>query len=63
MIYEKISILAKKKGISINQIEQDAGVSTGSVCKWGTSVSPTVKNIKKVANVLGCTVDELLDDE
>lgn len=60
MIYNKICIIAKKKGISINRLEQEANVSTGSICKWGSSVSPTVKNIKKVADVLGCSVDELL---
>ena len=27
------------------------------------SVSPTVKNLKKVADVLGCTVDELIAGE
>ena len=61
MIYNKICKLAKKKGISINRLEQEANVSTGSICKWGISVSPTVKNIKKVADILECSVDELLE--
>lgn len=60
LIYENICIQAKKCGISINKLEEKANISTGSICKWGKSVSPTVKNIKKVADVLGCTVDSLI---
>lgn len=58
-IFDKISKLASEKGMSINSLEEKAGVSTGSVYKWNT-VSPTVKNLSKVADVLGCTVDDLL---
>lgn len=60
LIYENICKLAKERGISINKLEEKANVSTGSICKWGNSVSPTVKNIKKVADILKCTVDELI---
>lgn len=63
MIYQNICIRAKKCGISINKLEEKAGISTGSVCKWGRCVSPTVKSIKKVADVLGCAVDELLVED
>ena len=63
MIYENICKFAKKCDISINKLEEKANVSTGSICKWGRSVSPTVKNLKKVADVLGCTVDELIAGE
>ena len=58
--HENICKLAKERGISINKLEEKANVSTGSICKWGNSVSPTVKNIKKVADILKCTVDELI---
>lgn len=63
MIYQNICIQAKKCGISINKLEEKANISTESICKWGKSVSPTVKNIKKVADILECTVDELLATE
>lgn len=53
MIYENICKLAKERGISINKLEEKANVSTGSICKWGNSVSPTVKNIKKVCRATG----------
>ena len=49
MIYDNIFERAKKRGISINKLEEQAELSKGSICKWGKSVSPTVKSIKKVA--------------
>lgn len=62
LIYENICRLLKEKGISICDLEKQAGMSVGSICKWGKGVSPTVKNIKKVADILKCTVDELLKE-
>ena len=56
MIYQ----ISREKGISINQLEEKAELSTGSIYKW-TTVSPSVKNLKKVADVLETTVDSLLE--
>lgn len=61
MIYRNISKKANEKGISINFIEKENNLARGSICKWD-EVSPTVRNLKKVAVTLGCTVDELLED-
>ena len=58
-IFDKISRKAAEKGISINSLENQAGVSTGSIYKWNV-VSPTIRSLSKVAEVLGCTIDELL---
>ncbi len=63
MIYENICKIAKEKNLSINQIEKETGLSTGSICKWGKDVSPTIKSIKKVADMLGKTVDELIEEQ
>lgn len=60
MIYKNICKLAKERNLSINRLEQEAGLSSGSMCKWGKSVSPTVVSLKKVADILGCTVDDLI---
>ena len=45
-----------------SELEQEAGLSSGSICKWGNSVSPTVRSVKAVADILGVTVDDLLTD-
>lgn len=58
-VYDNVCEKAKEAGISINSLEKKAKLSIGSVCKWNT-VSPTVKSLLKVANLLGCSVDDLL---
>lgn len=58
-IYDNICHKSKKIGLSINSIEKEAGIAIGSMCKWNT-VSPTARSLKKVADILKCTVDDLL---
>lgn len=60
-IFDKISKKAHERGISINSLEAKAGVSTGSIYKWN-KVSPTIKSLAKVTAILGCTIDELLNE-
>lgn len=59
-IFDKVSKRAAGKGISINSLEDKAGIAKGSVYKWNT-VSPTIRNLSKVAKVLGCSVDDLIN--
>lgn len=58
-VYDNIKKIAKTTGISINAIEKRAGLSIGSVCKWNT-VSPTASSLLKVAQILGCSINDLL---
>lgn len=61
MLYERIKKLCNENKLSITKLEQEAGLSRGSICKWSVS-SPTANSIKSVANILGVTVDELLKE-
>lgn len=61
MVYDNICAAAKKSGLSINFIETETGLSIGSLCKWN-KVSPTAKSLKRVAKMLGVTVDSLLEN-
>lgn len=68
MIYKNICRIAKEKGISINCLEKMAGVSRGSVCKWGSSgesnkVEPGIWKLEKVAETLGVSVEQLIEKE
>ena len=58
-VHDNVKNRAKAAGISINAIEKRAGLSIGSVCKWNT-VSPTASNLLKVAQILGCSINDLL---
>ena len=59
LIYENIKVICKKLGISINKLEIETGMSRGSVSKWNTH-TPTVSNLKIVADYLNTSLDELI---
>lgn len=61
LLYNKIKQLAKKKGIPIYKVESDCGYESGAMCRWNES-SPNAKRLKIVADYLGVTVDELLEE-
>lgn len=62
MIYDNVKALAKKRNVSIRKIEIDCGFSQGSVCKWN-EVSPSAEKVKKVADYLKTSVDEILKSD
>ena len=60
MIYENVKKIAEEKGISISALEKKASLGNGVMRGWKTS-SPTVANLKSVADVLHVKVDKLLE--
>lgn len=60
-LYVKIKLLAKKKEVSIAQIERDCGLSSASISKWNKSI-PNAKKLNLVANYLGVTIQYLLEN-
>lgn len=68
MLYKNICRIAKKKGISINCLEKMAGISRGSICKWGSAdednkVEPGIWKLEKVAKILGVSVEQFIKNE
>lgn len=59
MLLKNINQLCKAKGISIAKLERETGISNGTIGRWGVS-SPTVENVRKVAEYFGITVDALI---
>lgn len=62
LIYDKVKVLAKERNIPIRKIEMECGFSQGSVCKWN-DISPSAEKVKKVADYLGTSVDEILKSD
>ena len=58
----KIKKLCKAQGISVQQLEEDCSLGKNTVTRWGENV-PAVDKVKRVADRLNCTVDELLKEE
>ncbi len=61
MLYEKVSDLCRKNNITIAKLERECVIGNGTIRGWKSS-SPSVENLKKVADYFGITVDELISD-
>lgn len=62
MLLENITRLCKESKVTIAKLERETGISNGTISRWGTS-SPTVENVRKVAEFFGVTVDALISEE
>ena len=59
MLYQNIVVLCKGKGISISKLEKETGLGNGTVGRWEKS-SPSVENVKKVADYFNVSVDYII---
>lgn len=62
MIFEKVKKLAENEGISISKLESNCNIGNGTISKWNNS-SPTVTNLKKVADYFGVSIEYFIDNE
>lgn len=62
MLYTRIRQLATKQGYSVRKIESILGFSNGTLRAWGQMNNAPARKLKRVADLLGVTVDELLKD-
>lgn len=61
MIYDNVKRISDEKGISIFQLEKEAGLGNGTIGGWRTS-TPRLDSLQAVAKVLKVKVDKLLQD-
>lgn len=59
MMLTKILEKCKEKGMTLAELERQAGLANRTIYKWNENV-PSVEKVLAVANVLGVTVDELV---
>ena len=56
---EQIKTLAKERKLTVAEVERMAGLTPRTVYKWDENI-PSVDKVKRVADALSVTVDELL---
>ena len=61
LIYSNIVTLCKERGISIARLERESGLGNATIRGWA-SASPTVDRLKRVADYLGVSVDQLVSE-
>lgn len=57
--FENIKKTAQERGLNLKTVATKAGLSENAIYSWKTK-TPSVENVKKVADVLGVSVDYLL---
>lgn len=60
-LYENIKQECRKKHMTVFDLEKAAGLPFNTVTRWGKT-SPSVDKVKKAADALQVTVDELLKE-
>lgn len=63
MIMDQLNKICVERGLSLRQIGQAVGLSTGTFTGWSRGAKPNNANLKKIADHFGVTVDWLLSDE
>ena len=63
MDLNKIRELCKRKCMTLRELEIAADLGTNTLYRWNGKTHPSVDKVKRVASVLGVTVDELLRGE
>lgn len=61
MILENIERLCRERKISIAALEREAGIGNGVIRRWG-KLNPRVDLLKRVADRLEVSVDDLLKE-
>lgn len=58
-VCSRIKELCELNQITINKLERGAGITRGSIARWGTNL-PSIDKIMKVADYFGVSTDFLL---
>jgi transcriptional regulator with XRE-family HTH domain len=61
-IYEKVTALREKQGISQSELERKADLSKGTITNWKNR-KPNMTSLEKVAKALGCDVTYFMTDD
>ncbi len=59
MLYDNVKSICQKRGVSVWKMEHDLGFPNSSVRKWNEN-EPGIRKVKKVADYLGVTIEQLL---
>lgn len=60
-VYERIKEISKKRGMNLQTVAKQAGLSSNMIYQYKT-VNPKTETLKVLADVLGVSVDYLLDN-
>lgn len=59
LIYERIIKLIEEQRLTKSKVEKAANLGNGTIESWRDG-NPSILKLEAVANVLGCTVEDLI---
>ncbi len=64
MLSKNLETIRRKKGFTRKTLSIKSGISTSTIglIEWGMSENPKIATLKKLADALGVTVSDLIDD-
>ncbi|MBS7001556.1 MAG: helix-turn-helix transcriptional regulator [Clostridiaceae bacterium] len=63
MVYDNLKNICKEKHITFQEIETVAELGAGCISRWKDGkVSPNIDTLKKIANVIGVKVADLVKE-
>lgn len=61
LIYERVIKLIDQQRLTKSKVEAGAGLGNGTIESWKNG-NPTIRSLKAVADILGCTVEDLVKE-
>lgn len=63
MIYDNVKRICNEKGTTLKNVEEQANLGAGCISRWKSETFyPKVSTLKKVADVLGVSLEELVKE-
>lgn len=61
--FDNIKKIAKKRGMSLQEVSKKAGYSANLIYQYKEKTEPTMETLRNIAKVLGVDVGKLVNDE
>ena len=63
MFSDNLKRIRREKGLTQIQLAEQLNCSQNEICRWESGTAPSIPNLVRIADALGCTVDELVRDK
>lgn len=60
VLYQRIKSLCKKNNILMSHLAEAVGISESLIRKWGSSTSPSIDKVRRIAEYFDVSVDYLI---
>ena len=62
VLYQRIRELCGQRGITLSELADAVGISKTNFPKWGSTTSPSIDKVRKIADYFHVSIDYLIGD-